>query len=320
MSVLVTALRGVRWTIAALSLALVSATFAGCGGGGGSAGAGSPPIAPPPPPPPPVGLAALSDEFDDPASLDDWQRVFEVEGWPYDQLEAFDANTTRAGWLTMVPYASTWYQDYRGELTFKPVTGDFVVTTHVEPRNRAGTAAPNAQFSLAGIMVRAARTVTPATWTAGHEDYVFLSLGAANTPGTYQTEVKTTDDSDSILEIAPGPAAATLRAARIGPHLILLIRPEGGAWAVHRRYRRDDFPATLQVGLTVYTDWLSCAPLGPVAHNNGLITDGDPDLRAQFDYVRWVEPAVPVGLVGADLSNPATVTDAQLLAFLAFDA
>lgn len=300
-----------RSTPSACVLALLA--LAGCGGGGGGAGA---PV--PPGPTPPTGLAALSDEFDDPTSLGDWLRVFEVEGWPYDPLEALDVGTTRPGWCTMVPYASTWYQDYRAELLCKEVAGDFVVTTHVEPRDRAGAGAPGASFSLAGLMLRAPRAITPATWAPGGEDYVFLSLGAADVPGSYQSEVKTTDDSDSVLEIAPGPAAATLRAARVGPHLVLLLRPAGGAWTVHRRYRRDDLPATLQVGLTVYTDWASCAPLTPYAHNTTRV-DGDPDLRAQFDYVRFAPPAVPAALVGAALSDPAAVSDAALLAFLGAD-
>jgi hypothetical protein len=32
--------------------------------------------------------------------------------------------------------------------------------------------------------VRAPRFITPATWTTGGENYVFLSLGAGNTAGT----------------------------------------------------------------------------------------------------------------------------------------
>ncbi|MFM8979158.1 MAG: hypothetical protein ACKOSS_01655, partial [Planctomycetia bacterium] len=304
-------LRGpARALLAVLALTLA----AGCGGGGGGGGSS------PPPPPPDPGLSALSDEFaSGPGLAPGWSRLWQVEQWPYDQVESLDVGSTRAGWLTLVPYSSTWYQDYRGELTFKPITGDLVVTAHVEARNRAGSGAPARAYSLAGLMLRAPRQVTAATWTPGGEDYVFLSLGCADVPGSYQTEVKTTDDSVSVLAIAPGPSAATLRAARIGPHLLLLLRPEGGAWSVHRRYRRDDFPATLQAGLTVYTDWPTCSALTPVQHNNSLLTGGTPDLRAQVDYVRFIEPAVPAGLLGADLSNPTAVSDAELLAFLGFD-
>src|SRR5438477_8249544 len=102
-------------------------------------------------------LTALSDEFNDSATLAAWQRVEIVEGWNADQLEKLDVNTTRPGRLFMMPYSSTWYNDYRGELTFKTVTGDFVVTTDVEVSSRAGSGAPRSLYSLAGIMVRAPR-------------------------------------------------------------------------------------------------------------------------------------------------------------------
>lgn len=304
---------GVAGAVLLCALGGLCSALAGCGGGGAASPA-------PPPPGPGPGLSALDDEFSGGPALDpSWSRLWQVEQWPYDQLEALDVGGTRSGWLTLVPHSSTWYQDYRGELTFKAVSGDLVVTAHVESRNRAGTGAPARAYSLAGLMLRAPRQVTPATWTPGGEDYVFLSLGCADLPGSYQTEVKTTDNSVSTLDIAPGPAAATLRAARIGPHVILLLRPAGGSWSVHRRYRRDDFPATLQAGLTVYTDWPTCSALTPQQHNTSLLLGGTPDLRAQVDYVRFVEPAVPAGLLGADLSNPAAVSDAQLLAFLGID-
>jgi hypothetical protein len=55
-----------------------------------------------------------------------------------------------------------------------------------------------------------------------------------------------------------------------------------------------------------------------------LITDGNPDLLAQFDFVRFRRPQIPAELAGRDFSapynpgNPATVSDAELLSFLAF--
>ena len=264
-----------------------------------------------------VGLAALSDEFDDSESVSDWRRVHLVEQWGFDQLEEFDVDQTRDGHLTMTPYSSSWFEDYRGVLAFKEVSGDFVVTARVETSNRAGDGAPGQLYSLAGIMVRAPRDVTPETWTAGGENYIFLSLGAASNPGTFQTEVKTTTDSVSVLEIDPAPSGlATIRVARLGDHVIALIRPDGEAWRVHRRYLRTDLPDDMQVGLTTYTDWNSCSSLTPVEHNNALITDGNPDLVAQFDYVRYAEPQVPAELEGRAFSDPGAVSDEELLTFL----
>lgn len=281
---------------------------------------------------PPAGayddLTILSDEFDTAHSVTNWQRIYQVEGWGNDVLQQFDINLSRPGRMTMVPYTSSWYAEWRGELTFKTVTGDFVITTDVEPRNRAGNGAPGSQYSLAGIMVRAPRTMTnPAQWTAGGQNYVFLSLGAASNPGTYQYEVKTTSNSVSTLQISGGVPHASIQVARIGPHLIMLRRDQGGAWQVHRRYFRPDMPATLQAGLTVYTDWPVCEAVGFQYQNQFVLTNGlrlpnsavvngcNPDLVAAFDYVRYARPVVPANLAGANFSSGA-VSDPQLLSFL----
>ncbi len=274
-------------------------------------------------------LTPLSDEFRSPATRTNWQRIYQTEGWGNDALATFDVGQQRPGRLLLVPHTSSWYAEWRGELTYKTVTGDFVITTDVEVSRRGGGGAPNSLYSLAGIMVRSPRTMTlPAQWTPGGQNYVFLSLGAANTPGTYQHEVKTTVNSVSTLEITPGASRAQIQVARIGRHLILLRRPAGGSWVVHRRYSRPDFPATLQAGLTVYTDWPNCERVGAAAQNVTVLTNGaslpggetfagaNPDLEAVFDYVRYARPQVPANLVGADLSKPAAVSDAQLHAFL----
>ncbi len=280
-------------------------------------------------------LCALSDHFDDPVTLSDWQRLYQVEGWPHDQLETWDIDQTAPGQMTLMPYTSSWYQDLRGVLVFKPVTGDFVVDTRFTATNRAGSGAPNALYSLAGIFIRAPRPIeSPDDWTPGGENYVFLSAGAADAPGSYQHEVKTTIDSDSILQISsacdpacPAVPVFELRAARLdGVHLILLLRPAGGDWRVHRRYRRDDFPATLQVGLTTYTDWASIQgvywPGDQFGHNMTLIGDGNPDLLARFEHVNYARPRIPAALAGRDFSapydpaDPTTVSDAELLQFL----
>ncbi len=276
-------------------------------------------------------LTALSDEFDDAARLSDWSRIHQVEGWGNDVLEAFDIHTTRPGQMVMMPYASSWFGEYRGELSFKTVTGDFAITTFVEPRNRAGTGRPERDYSLAGIMVRAPRAMTNINeWTANGQNYVFLSMGAASrvNPG-YEFEVKTTSNSTSVLFVEGTDATrAAIQVARIGPHLLMLRRDEGGEWMIHRRYHRPDFPATLQAGLTVYTDWSTVNNVGVQNNNQLILTNGapligggtlsnaQPDLVASFEYVRYARPDVPPGLAGADLSHAGEVSDEVLLSFL----
>jgi len=265
---------------------------------------------------------ALSDEFDAAATLPNWSRVMATEGWNADQLETLSMSTARIGWLRTVPRTSTWFENYRAELSFKKATGNFVITTRMQTSNRAQTAAPGSNFSLGGIMVRTPRSITnPGTeWVAGGENYVFLSHGAGNTPRTYQFEVKTMVNSVSTLFIdsAGGQFEATLQVARIGKYFIMLRRTPTMAWQVHRRYARPDMPSTLQVGMTVYTDYNGVLATGltPFQHNGTTILTGNPDLSADFDYMRYVTPNVQPALVGADLTNTTLVPDATLLAFL----
>jgi hypothetical protein len=265
----------------------------------------------------PTDLSTLSDDFDDAETLKSWKRVFEVEQTGADQLQRIDIGQTREGWMVMQPYTSSWYRDHRGVLVHKDVTGDFIVTTRVRTERRGGNGAPRRQFSLAGIMIRTPRDVTPRTWWPGGENYIFLSHGAADRPGTYQMEVKTTINSDSQLQISPAPGnEVEIRAARLGQHFILLMRRPGAAWTVHRRYHRPDMPATLQVGMTVYTDWPNVERTTAEVHNRTVIRNGQPDLVAGFDYFRFRRPDVPQALAGRDLSNASAASDADLLRFL----
>jgi serine/threonine protein kinase len=263
-------------------------------------------------------IASLSDEFDKSGTISDWKHVYEVEKWGANQLEKFDIDKSRRGKMVMMPFTSSWYKDLRGVLAFKEITGDFVVTTDVEVTNRSGKGAPKSQFSLAGIMVRTPRDVTPQTWKPGGENYIFLSLGAADRPNSFQFEVKTTRNSDSQLQISDGVSRATIQIVRIGQHFITIKKPAGGAWTVHHRYHRSDMPATLQVGLTSYTDWGNVQQYqnDPQRHNRMVIRGGNPDLVAAFDFVRYHRPQLPAALAGRNLSDPSAVSDDMLLRFL----
>ncbi|MGB0715084.1 MAG: hypothetical protein ACPGXK_04345 [Phycisphaerae bacterium] len=283
-------------------------------------------------------LAPLSDEFDDGSSQSDWSRVHVVEGWNADDLEVFDIDATTAGRMTMVPFTTSWFEDYRGPLVFKEVTGDFVITTDVEVSARDGVSVPGigTEYSLAGIMIRTPRDITPQTWTQDGENYIFLSLGYGNAqPPNYQFEVKTTIDGESTLILSSAPAnQAAIQVARVGDAVIVLRREPGQPWVVHNRYERTDFPETMQVGLVSYTDWRKVSQFDPFVQNSntlqaplpGGVVDPDPgtpfapDLIAAFDYARFARPQVPVDLEGLDLTNPGTVSDADLLSFLGENA
>jgi len=283
-------------------------------------------------------LGCLSDEFDDPASIADWQRLHEVEQWYNDQLETYDIDTSQPGRMFTMPYTCTWFQDYRGPMSFKTVSGDFAITAFVEASARDGESIPGVEglFSLAGLMMRTPRDVTPETWEPGGENYVFLSIGyGVSSPPTFQFEVKTTIDSDSTLVLSESSGgSAALQLARLGEYVICLRQMPGDEWLVHRRYHRPDFPETLQVGLVTYTDWVKVAPFDPFVHNSIVLTpplpDGvedpapeipyRPDLIAGFEYARYFRPTLPEDLEGVDLTDESLVSDAELLAFLGENA
>lgn len=85
---------------------------------------------------------------------------------------------------------------------------------------------------------------------------------------------------------------------------------------MRQRYFRPDLPATLQAGLTGYTDWPTASSLGAAQHNSTVIRAGNPDLVALVDYVRYQRPRMPAGMQGRALSDPRAVPDQELLRFL----
>lgn len=249
-------------------------------------------------------LAALSDEFADTGSLASWKRVTQVEGAQVSPLQTF---RVEGGRLQLVPVTCTWYKDFRAEMVFKEVEGDFILTTLARCTSRSGSGAPRTAFSLGGLMVRTPRTDTGRNWRPGRENYVFLSLGAADQPGRFQFEVKTTINSDSQLQTSPadGPEAQ-IRIARLGTHMVMLRKTSSG-WIVHKRYDRSDMPKKVQAGVTVYTNYYGTQGMDVVTHNSRFGSAQGADLVATFDYIRYTRPA-------ADLaSRAARMSDADLV-------
>lgn len=273
-------------------------------------------------------IALLSDEFDDSSTLADWQRNYITEGWTgADKLETWNINTSRPGHMRLMPYTSSWFQNYTGALAYKLVTGDFIITLDLQAMRRNGLPGrPTRDYSLGGIMIRTPRafnnaapvpnapfsTVLPwppngaytTPWTPGTENYIFLSHGYADATmwgdvggGTWYNEVKTTTNSASTLYatqsgIPAGQNNATLQAVRIGQTFLLLRRHgPGQPWIIENRFVRNDMPATLQVGITAYTDWNNVAPQNAFHHNRTVNTAGNPDLVADVDYFRIRRPS-----------------------------
>jgi len=244
-------------------------------------------------------LSALSDEFNDAASLAAWKNLSTIEGWP-SQIEKMDVNVTSPGVLYLVPYTSTWFEDYNGVFIYKEVTGDFMVTTHIRA-NGKHSAVPTSAFSLSGIMARAPREgLTPTGWTPGHENWVFITAGVGHAAGgAPQIETKTTVNSVSDLRLIPSSTDwLDLRVVRIGRTFVMLYRLPGESWTLSRCFDRPDLPQRLQVGLNAYTDW---EPINSQFHNNEgafnrTLLKGPqthPDLIVRDDYIRFSRPPVP---------------------------
>jgi hypothetical protein len=110
--------------------------------------------------------------------------------------------------------------------------------------------------------------------------------------------------------------------------IIMLRREDGEDWTVHRRYFRPDYPDTLHADLIVYTDRGTVNAVGVENNNTRALTNGAvliddsvltgavPDLRATFDYIWFTPVPVPPDLVGLNLIDNASVSEAALLVFL----
>lgn len=276
-------------------------------------------------------LQPLGDEFNDSATYSRWQDLDDTEGWVLSTEESADINTSAPGHFRIVPKAMGWFMHLRGVLFYKEITGDFIATMKVRVLSRHNAAnpleAPNRLFSLTGIFIHEPRPYithaapnpyrTDAVWppasfgsdfVASTENYIFLSYGSAGNAGTRQFEIKTTRNSNSILYynstgVPQGTNEAWMQLVRVGNTVVCLRKyAENGAWLVENRYPNANHPfpvfgATLQVGITAYTDWDNSSPY---YNNNNQQTQyhfnyarptvGTPDLISDTDYYRLQRP------------------------------
>ncbi len=157
------------------------------------------------------------------------------------------------------------------------------------------------------------------------ENYIFLSLGTAGNAGTRQFEIKDTRRSRSELYYSTngvgGSNEAWLQIVRVGNTVVCMRKHSAaGPWIVENRYPNADhafpqFGATLQVGITAYTDFNSVVAYeagGPSTqfHANYINIPGQPDLVLDVDYMRLQRPnpaLTEAMLQGMSVSyNPAT--------------
>lgn len=231
---------------------------------------------------PAFSAEAFRSDFSSSQELQSWQQL-NVKGW----VEKFRKLEVKEGSLIIEPKAAGWFEDMIGGHVYREVSGDFMITTRLNVTGTNSTL-PQTEFSLAGLMVRAPRDLTAENWQRGKENWMFLSVGTATPAGTPQLEIKTTQNSQSVLKIMndePGPQE--LRIVRSTNIFYLLQRPVGGEWKIVDEFIRPDLPQKLWVGVTAYADWGSSAKIYPDFETNnvqGAPTD-NADLRAAFDFV-----------------------------------
>ena len=289
-------------------------------------------------------LTDLNDDFENAATITNWQRIYQTEGWNADQLDIWDINNTQAGNMVFVPHTTVWYSDYRGPLAYKEVTGDFVVTTRVQISDRDDVGDSDlddipdgAQYSLAGLMVRTPREIInpELDWTPGSqsddgtnngENYEFLSLGWGSSSDEFQLETKSTrnSDSDLFLQDMGNNSVINLQIAHLGNYIFTLYQIPGEDWVLNTRVPRPDLPETLQVGMVSYTDWDKANDYEPFDQNNNTLQPGglnptpdvpfQPDLVAGFEFIQFDRPEIPDSIQGLNLGLLAS--DLQLLSFL----
>jgi hypothetical protein len=287
----------------------------------------------------PDDIAPLSDEFGNAGSLGDWQRNYMVEGWgaAANKLETWDINTSRSGHMRLMPVPCTWFNHRTGPLAFKTVTGDFIATIRLDVRRRGGLPGrPQSDFTWGGLLIRAPRALTQSSpipdpgpnvvlpwppngtyttqWNFTPENYIYLASGfgtnaaSANT-NLWHYESKITTNSNSIFYsgitgIPLNESVSTLQIVRIGQTSLLLRRHGNGAWIIQERYTTSNLPATVQVGLTAYTNWFHIAAQQEFHHNRTAATGGNPDIIADVDYLRLRRP--PPGLTESALQAVTT--------------
>jgi hypothetical protein len=300
-------------------------------------------------------LAPLSDEFGDSSTQANWQRVSQTDGWGPSKLETWNIHTSRSGHMRLMPYSSSWYGNWTGEMVFKNVTGDFVATLRMQAQRRGGLPGrPTSIYSLGGIMVRTPKAYNNASpvpdpdpavvlpypppafgqpnhyttpWVPGAENYIFLSYGYAdaatwgNVANTWYCEVKTTLNSNSTLYAVQNGIPAntdlvTLQMVRVGQTFLVLRRHgDAGPWIIENRYTRNDMPATLQLGVTTYTDWDTVDNMNQFHHNRTVVTGGNPDLVVDADYLRLRRPDPAV--TTTELNNLSITGQGGALSYLA---
>lgn len=234
-------------------------------------------------------LAILNDEFNDTASLYNWQMHHEIENWPsfIESIEVLENESI----LKIEPQSSGWYGEYhRGPFLYKEVEGNFTMITKLKVTGKKSKS-PRSSYSLAGLMVRNTRPVDQPKDKKGFENWMFLSTGSATKKGKPQFESKNTVNGKSKLKVFPAQQGwVYIAISRIGDTFYQTYRCENEPeWTLLRVVLRSDFQSKVQVGMLAYTDFWSVAfkTSFNLKKFNTKQIKGKPDLIGNFDYIHF---------------------------------
>ena len=242
----------------------------------------------------PTDLSTLDDQFNNPATLQQWKLLYQVEGWP-DKLNIVAIENDQ---LIMEPGTSGWFADLQAPFIYKEVKGDFDVRTRIRASGKTGNLSQTL-WSLGGLMARVPKATTKDNWRPKEETWLFINTGVAQEAGKAVIESKYTINSKSSLKLREGKADwITLRLIRIGNSFVSLYRYDSDTqWTVQDRYYIADLPEVMQIGFQCYTNSEAVSPQirfgDPFKFNSTTYAMPDrEDMRLAVDYVTFKRPLI----------------------------
>ena len=204
------------------------------------------------------------------------------EDWQVINPQGVRISVDSAGLVLDLIGSLLWFNEDRGVLFYRDVTGDFRATATVRTWKASDPAAAPGQdgtIELAGLM---ARTEIPA------ENYVFIVSGSIGMSTGLETKTTTSSRSIYVQRGLPTGGDAELRLCRVGPTFELAWRhvDSDEAWTLMSTFERRDMPQTLQVGR-------GKRPTNPgdLVHPSGVDHLGDACLDPMIELgERHVEP------------------------------
>lgn len=238
-------------------------------------------------------LAALSDEFDDTSTLEQWLTATDVSNIRNEEkfITSMDINQTSEGSLYIVPAAGSWYSRNTGHLSYKKIKGDFTVTMRVKVTGKTSPI-PTGAFDLAGLMARSPSLVDGEVVPPTKENWEYHSTGGEGNKRIL--DFKTTVNSSSSFRIKEVNSEwIILRMSRVGTKIVKLYKEDDqGEWQLASMNDRPDLPEELQVGVCVLTN-----------------LNGEPDHTIAIDYIRFNRPALSKDMQEKAAQKTATEED-----------